>query len=855
MNKAQLDNIMPPCGQLANSKVQICWLVFLSLSCGIFFACFAETFRHSWDAYTHLFFADHYLKTWFNLYEPRWFTGFSVAAYPPAAHQILAFLVALCGGPERGLKVMLVAVHLLFVLGVYRWVRTLTDQESAFCAALLALVIPSFYVGLHAFGQVPFLFSVSLCLHTVAETQRYLQRNVSLVRPVCAAVAAVSSHHITAGLFLLPLLLILIFQACGDKTAVRDAGRRMAAVFVCATSLSLLALGALLLWVQNELVAQVEIPHPSRDNFLHSAHARSVFFWPMFGVFLPFLPLALLAIKHKSRWMPLAGVLLFMLLMGLGGTTPLPRIIFGSQWRWMTYDRFQIFATLLLLPLLSPVIVSCWREISNPGASWLRRRAYSSVLCAFIAISITGVFYSANLALIQQAQPIEIDFNPLAGFLNSSQRSQWRYLTLGFGERISKLSYLTSAQSIDGQYFTGRTLPELTQSGIGLLDRSFDKSALLPFLLHPERYHLRWLFLAPWVAAPYGDLLAGHWILSQRLPNGVLVLEPLQKVAPLPQYTDFGAEFGAKELFWGIIPFGCFSLLLGFWIGDLVFLLLKINVDGYESSKLDGGAALGQTPSFRLVLALVFSAALGLHFGYSLHRTALWVSKEPERVDSTTIFRAVIKEAICLQKSKCPSDLAKNASADFWFEEESYGDVGGVAAPLVKRDYLFHVGSEFKYRYSYGSSKFAQNRAAAQRLREALFFRIKLDASTYSGSRFAFQVRDLREIRSSAKLVFWARGASGKERFLVGLGSESASHTIRSRVAIPPARALSTKWQKIEIPLSSFPDLGYAWDGKKSWRLPLDWSRVIEFEISHAPTRVGGKNLEVLIGPVWLEGS
>lgn len=180
--------------------------------------------------------------------------------------------------------------------------------------------------------------------------------------------------------------------------------------------------------------------------------------------------------------------------------------------------------------------------------------------------------------------------------------------------------------------------------------------------------------------------------------------------------------------------------------------------------------------------------------------------------------------------------------------------MGVGAAFLVKRDYLFHLGSDFRYLYSYGSSKFSQNGVAAQRLQEALFFRIQLDASAYSGSRFAFTVRELKGIRSSAKLVFWARGASGKERFLVGLGSESEPYTVRSRVAIPPARALSTKWQKIEIPLSSFEDLGYAWDGKKSWRMPLDWSRIMEFEISHAPRRLGGKDLEILLGPVWLEG-
>ena len=31
---------------------------------------------YSFDAYTHLFFADHYRRWWFDLFEPRWFGGF-----------------------------------------------------------------------------------------------------------------------------------------------------------------------------------------------------------------------------------------------------------------------------------------------------------------------------------------------------------------------------------------------------------------------------------------------------------------------------------------------------------------------------------------------------------------------------------------------------------------------------------------------------------------------------------------------------------------------------------------------------------------------------------------------------------
>ena len=35
-------------------------------------------YRLSYDAYTHMLFADHYAADWFSLWEPRWYTGFEM---------------------------------------------------------------------------------------------------------------------------------------------------------------------------------------------------------------------------------------------------------------------------------------------------------------------------------------------------------------------------------------------------------------------------------------------------------------------------------------------------------------------------------------------------------------------------------------------------------------------------------------------------------------------------------------------------------------------------------------------------------------------------------------------------------
>lgn len=51
-----------------------------------------RVYRFSYDAYTHIFFADHYRRNWFSLWDQRWYGGFSIATYPPLTHQLTALL-------------------------------------------------------------------------------------------------------------------------------------------------------------------------------------------------------------------------------------------------------------------------------------------------------------------------------------------------------------------------------------------------------------------------------------------------------------------------------------------------------------------------------------------------------------------------------------------------------------------------------------------------------------------------------------------------------------------------------------------------------------------------------------------
>jgi hypothetical protein len=54
-------------------------------------------YNWNYDGWAHLFFSSHYMNSWFNTWEPGWFGGFSVTAYPPLVHQLLALLAFIVG--------------------------------------------------------------------------------------------------------------------------------------------------------------------------------------------------------------------------------------------------------------------------------------------------------------------------------------------------------------------------------------------------------------------------------------------------------------------------------------------------------------------------------------------------------------------------------------------------------------------------------------------------------------------------------------------------------------------------------------------------------------------------------------
>ena len=68
-------------------------------------------------------------------------------------------------------------------------------------------------------------------------------------------------------------------------------------------------------------------------------------------------------------------------------------------------------------------------------------------------------------------QPIS-RWTAVASWLNRDGHDNYRYITLGFGNKISRLAVLTDAGSVDGEWNSGRMLPDDSEQGAAALTSS-----------------------------------------------------------------------------------------------------------------------------------------------------------------------------------------------------------------------------------------------------------------------------------------------------------------------------------------------------------------------------------------------
>ncbi len=538
------------------------------------------TFENTYDAYVHMFFADHYSNGWFDSWNYKWYTGFTITSYPPLVHQVIA-LCSFVIGLKGGFFLWSMVVVLLLVRGIYHFSKLWVDDVSAGLASIFMVISSSVAEALHVFGQLPSLTGIALLLNACPEIYKWLRfRNrIHLFAALTLLATITSAHHVSTifGMvfFVLPVMGLALMDRSENeygnfkwpqfiKTCLSNLPR--AFFFGCSViALTLIVIFPYWYWSGTDPITQVSIPHGSRDSFLENTSSGLVFFLIPWGILiLCFSQIGTQLFKRRNLFLAISIILSFVL--GTGGTTPIPKMLLGENaFNILTLDRFSFWSSILVLPFVGLFLKTLYFKSNEMLSGW--KNYTTQLLKFFFAIVAIGFFaFTVNVGHFRPLQPNKIDVKPIVNFLERDGHDRWRYLTLGFGDQMAWLGANTNAMTVDGNYHSVRRLPEMTTRAVERLENAKylgDEgiASLRAFLSKPEKYNLKFVFSNDKFYEPI--LYFSGWTFVQNLENNIQLWER-PDVAILPAVIPDKSIPEYQRLLWGILPLLCAVLALLF---------------------------------------------------------------------------------------------------------------------------------------------------------------------------------------------------------------------------------------------------------------------------------------------------
>jgi hypothetical protein len=517
----------------------------------------------SYDTNFHIFFASHYVHHWFNPWNVKWFAGFSQTTYPPLSQQWVAIVSWILGLTWAYMAVQFAAV-LLLAVGVYRFSLLWVSPRAASLAALASVLLGSESFLVYSAGQLATTCAAPVYLIGLPYFYEWLRygRGRAFLKSLVLFTAAAAVHHATlifgAAFFALPVIaLAALDREDGEKTPLPTVLIRTAMIaVVTGVAIAIVLLPFWIALIQYP-VTQTPIEHASRANYILSPEVAINYFVVPWGALILALPFIVILGSKVPRLRPLLLGFWVAFLIGLGGTTPVGSWLLGRAFRVLTFERFSYWATLLALPIVGALAAELLRRFRMKAAFALSLLAAST--CAL----------GASWSTFKPADAANFDVSPVAMWLNRDGHYDYRYITLGFGNKLARLALETNADSVDGESNSARRLPELTKFGGGALTSSKyfgldGLESLRAMLNHADRYGLKWII----VRDPYYDPLLhfAGWRQVDALEDGTITIWAKEGVPPAVPMV-FGQKPPAWQgILWGTLPIGSsiFALLLLF---------------------------------------------------------------------------------------------------------------------------------------------------------------------------------------------------------------------------------------------------------------------------------------------------
>ncbi len=507
----------------------------------------------SYDTNFHIFFASHYVHHWFNPWNTKWYAGFSQTTYPPLPQQWVAMISHITGLDMAYMAVQMAAI-LLLALGVYRFALLWVNPRAASFAALASIFLGSESFLVYSAGQLATTSAAPIYLNALPYLFEWVRFGKwrSFLKASALFTAAAAAHHATllfgSLFFAVPVLALVILDGEGSDRISTPAFllRTISITLVVGAAIAIVLLP---FWIAliHYPVTQTPIPHPSRANYILSPQWGLNYFVIPYGALILALPFIIIRGATVVRLRPLLLGFWVAFLVGLGGTTPVAHLLLGRAFEVLTMERFSYWATLLSLPIVGLL-----------AAELVERFRMRAAVCLTVAAAVTCALAVAWVSY-RPADASNFKVDSVAAWLNRDGHDQYRYVTLGFGNKIARLAMMTDASSVDGEWNSGRMLPELTRYGGGALTSSkyFGKpglDALRAMLQHADRYGLKWVF----VRDPYYDPLLkfAGWRRVDELDDNTVIVWSKDGVPPAVPMNAPQMPPHWQGVLWGTLPFG-----------------------------------------------------------------------------------------------------------------------------------------------------------------------------------------------------------------------------------------------------------------------------------------------------------
>ncbi len=539
------------------------------------------TLGKTYDAYVHIFFADHYARSWWDPWEYRWYTGFPTISYPPLSHMLMGVLSYAIGLKIAFVSVMLTTL-MAFVLGVFRFSKLFVSIPAASLAALYAALASSVIQTVHIYGQLPTMMGITALLHTLPFIYDYIKdgKNKSLWLAIAIMSVGITSHHVTTifGMvfFIAPVIATALLDQIDLQTSIWQTTRQLLNK-AWEKKIPIMIIGGMAIflvvflifpywyWSRTDPISQVPIPHGSRENFIKRPEMGMMFFvipWGLTFIFIPYILKSLWT--RRNAFFCLSFILLFIL--GTGGTTPIPRMLLGDNaFNILTLDRFTFWASMMSLPFVGSFFMRLVDgSIRTAVISLYSQPIFYTLSGLVIGIYMVQAFLLLNYHQFKSLQPDPINIAPIVKFIEEDEHYRWRFMTLGFGDQMAWLSANTRGLSIDGNYHSARRVPEMTTRPLERLENSKFKGiqglgSLQQFLTVSDKYHLKYIFSNDKFYDPI--LHFTGWERLTRLDNGIMIWQK-PNIKPLPALLPRNDIPTAHKIMWGTIPLSTVFIMI-----------------------------------------------------------------------------------------------------------------------------------------------------------------------------------------------------------------------------------------------------------------------------------------------------